>query len=186
MKNDEAFQKLFWGFLLVWIDVYVIIDVFADPIGYYFIYSGLRLMVYEFPIGKKAEFLALVLVIISSPSLFMKQPSQPPTGIIYSAIDWYYTIISFANFLLIYFIFQLIIAIASKCGKQTMVNWSKTFGITYFVIMFIIHLSSNFSINFQIDSYISFTFLVASLIIHCVFLMIVDEARKLKIKINNM
>ncbi|KGR77242.1 hypothetical protein [Ureibacillus manganicus] len=184
MKNDKAFQKLFWGFLLIWIDVYVIVDVFADPIGYYLIYSGIKLLVREFPIAKKSEFLAMILVIISAPSLFIKQPPQPPTGFIYSAIDWYYTIISFANFLLIYFIFQLIIAIASKCGKQTMVNWSKTIGITYFVIMFIIHLSSSFAINLRIDDYISFAFLVAALIIHCVFLMLVDEARKLKIERN--
>ena len=184
MKNDEAFQKMFWGLILVWIDVYVIIDVFADPIGYYLIYLGIKLMVERFPIGKKAEFLALVLVIISAPSIAINQPSQPPTGFVYSAMDWYYTMMSFANFLLIYFIFQLIIDIAAKSEKQSMVNWAKTIGMIYFVIMFIIHLSNSFAINFQIDGYLSFAFLVASLIIHCVFLMIVDEARKIKIELN--
>jgi len=43
--NRDAFRKLFWGFLLIMIDIRIQgVDILPDVIGYYFFYSGMMML----------------------------------------------------------------------------------------------------------------------------------------------
>ena len=70
------FKKLFWGFLFVFLEIHIIIDILPDPIGYFMIFSGLILLLKNIPDskpGKHAMRWAQALIILSIPSVFLSQ-----------------------------------------------------------------------------------------------------------------
>lgn len=183
MRNDDAFLKIFWGFLLVWVDFYFFtVDVFTDPIGFYLIYSGIKLIVDEYPIGKKAEVLSIVLTIYSAPSVLYIRTNDSFPGVSFSAIDWYYTIMDFAVLILIFYIFQLILDFTKNVGMTVFHKRSLLIGIIYFIVNFVILIWSTFTINVNLDSFtpITLILLIAGVVMHIVFLVLLDEVRKIK------
>ncbi|WP_272914196.1 hypothetical protein [Bacillus dakarensis] len=40
---DQAFNRIFWGYLFVWIEIHLfVVDLLPDPIGYWLILSESR------------------------------------------------------------------------------------------------------------------------------------------------
>ncbi|HWL24113.1 MAG TPA: hypothetical protein VNR38_10255 [Ureibacillus sp.] len=186
MKIDDAFLKIFWGFLLVWIDIRIMIDILADPIGFYLIYSGIRSIVSKIPIGKKAEVIAILLVIFSIPTVLTSEPTAPVSGVTFSEWNWYFTILNIAVLILIFYMFQIINEITKQSGNQAFHKRAFRIGVIYFIVMFITQISSTFAINLLLESLmpIALILLIAGIIMHIVFLVLLDEVRKLKIELD--
>ena len=69
--NRAAFQKLFWGFLLIMLDFRIQgIDVLPDVIGYYFFYSGMLMLSGESEHFQKGSSYAIIMMILSVFSLY--------------------------------------------------------------------------------------------------------------------
>ncbi|WP_404332506.1 hypothetical protein [Mesobacillus maritimus] len=61
----EGFRKIFWGFILVFLEIHLlIIDILPDPIGYYLIFSGINLLNKHYGVSSKGKGFALGLVIL--------------------------------------------------------------------------------------------------------------------------
>ena len=64
--NRAAFQKLFWGFLLVMLDIRIQgLDILPDVIGYYFFYSGMMMLTAESEHFAKGSNYAIIMMILS-------------------------------------------------------------------------------------------------------------------------
>lgn len=99
---SSIFLKIFWGYILTKLDIRIYIDIFVDPIGYYLIYTGIKQLVKDFPIGNKAKIVSFGLIFYSLPSVVIDNLTN---------INWiwYYHILIFLDIILVFYLFQLII-----------------------------------------------------------------------------
>jgi hypothetical protein len=69
--NRAAFQKLFWGFLLIMLDIRIQgIDILPDVIGYYFFYSGMTMLASESEHFQKGTSYAIIMMVLSVFNLY--------------------------------------------------------------------------------------------------------------------
>ncbi len=181
---NDAFTKIFWGFIIVFIDIRFILpfDILADSIGYFFIYLGINLVRHEFPIDKKASYSAIVLAILSIPTFFYQ--TETGAGQFTDHFNWYLTVLTLGHFILIFYVFQLIVEIAKTSGDDSFVRRSSNTFITYFIVTFVVYIWTSFSMNFPINSEwatITTVLLVISFIMGIVFLSLLWSTRNIRI-----
>lgn len=68
---NKALRLIFWGYPFIFFRIQIGIDLLADPIGYYLIYSGGRLMTKHFHVAKKVEIVSFIGMLISLPGVFV-------------------------------------------------------------------------------------------------------------------
>lgn len=180
----EGFQKIFWGFILVLIELHIIvIDILPDPVGYYLIFSGLGLMANRFPASEKAKNFALGLALLSIPTVFIQNNAvdQMGTGSIFSGWALYLNIIGILNLVLVYYIFRLMITIVEENGDLYLQSRTANTFKVYMIAMLIVTFSQSFAMNMTQDVLIIYTILsvAVSLIMHIVFLVLVHKFSKL-------
>jgi len=126
-----AFQRIFWGFLIVFIDVqFEYVDFIADPIGYFLVFTGLKLISREFLFRKYASWTSLFLIFFSIPAIFIntnRLNELPPI----SGMNFYVFTLSMGDLLLISYIFKLMLEIASYEGQVTLLQRIHTIFILY-------------------------------------------------------
>nr|WP_106783129.1 hypothetical protein [Lysinibacillus timonensis] len=181
---SKAFTKIFWGFLFIFLDIRLImpIDLFADPIGYFFIFSSIEMIYDDLQIGRKAKNVSLALAILSIPTIFDLTVDNG----IGQPLNWYMTGLGIAHFVLIFYIFQLIVEIAKKAGDEVFIRRSNNTCITYFIVTFIIYLWTSFAMNLSMhtDGFmtVSILLLIIGFIMGIVFLALIWSARKIHIE----
>lgn len=185
---DSSFSKIFWGFIIVFIDFRFIlpIDILADPIGYYLIYLGIKLVLHESPIGKKASYMAIFLAILSISTIFHQTNNGVEQS--FTHFDWYLTALTLAHFILTFYVFQLIVEIAKKAGDEAFVRKSSNTFISYYIINFVVYLWTSFSMNLSINSQwatVTTVLFIISFIIGILFLALLWSARKISIDPSN-
>lgn len=182
----DAFKQIFWGFLLVWIDIHLFIDILADPFGYYLILSGLKLLQLHIPISSKAKNVALLLIFVSIPSVIIEQNTGTiQMGQIPFLSGWplYFIILGLLKIILVFYIFQVILAIVQKYGEKELIKRSsKTFTV-YMSIMLLISFIQSFSINFSTEQFnwVVILMIIIGFITEIAFLMLLNTVGKLKI-----
>ncbi|MDX8362538.1 hypothetical protein [Cytobacillus sp. IB215316] len=145
----RPFNKLFLGFLFVLLDINIFIDILPDPLGYYLIYRGLKLLLSEFPESRKAVYLTILLCIVSIPSVFIQNFSNNPSWNMPLLSWWsvYYSVLEIMYLILVYYVFQLMIKIVQQFGDKLLIlRTVRTFKI-YFTIMITINIIRTFTIN---------------------------------------
>lgn len=182
----SAFTKIFWGFLLVFLDIrlFMPIDLFADPIGYFLIFSGVHLLVNDFPIGRKAKYLSITLSILSIPTLFYDKVDAG-VGEYFSYLNWYLSALGLAHYILIFFVFQLIVEIANRSKNENLIRRSSTTFIAFFIVTFVIYLWTTFAINLPMHSNwvisVSTLLLIIGFIMGILFLTLLWSTRNVRI-----
>lgn len=182
---SEAFNKIFWGYLLILIEIhFLVIDIFPDLLGYYLIFSGISILLNDFPIGNKAKNIALALIFISIPTVFIEQNTgADQLGQLPFLSGWsiYVTVLGVLKLTLVFYIFQLIMAIVNKHGDFALINRTKKTFYTYILIMVLTMIAHSFSINFSTDQFIvvSIISLVLGFIMEIVLLVLLRKMRKI-------
>ncbi|MDM5333816.1 hypothetical protein QUF56_11315 [Ureibacillus composti] len=186
----KAFHRIFWGYLIVWIEIHLfVIDILADPVGYYLIYSGISHVIKDFPIGHKAKKLAMVLVFISLPTVFVQQNlriDQLTHLSMFSGWTFYTTLLSLLKFILVFYIFQLIMAIVQLHGDERMIRRSSRTFIFYVIGMFFVLCLNTFMINLPVEILLfsAVVSVIGSLILEIVFLLLLRSVSEIKIEPN--
>lgn len=182
MKNN--FSKIFWGFILVLVEFhFVAIDVLPDPLGYFFIYVGVHALSKNHAIGKKASFLALLLVFISLPTIFIQnsQVSEVGHSAPFDMLAIYMLAIGLIKLVLVLFVFKLMISICDERGNEALAKrTSSTFRI-YMIVMLISSFLQTFFINISGDFLMGLMILliISSMIMEITFLVLLRKFRKL-------
>lgn len=140
----EGFRKIFWGFILVFVEIHLmVIDILPDPIGYYLIFSGIRLVNHYFGFTNKGKQVALGLVFLSLPTLFIQNQSV----IQMSGSSIYLSLIGIINLVLAFYLFQLMVSIAKQREDDSLHQRTTTMFKIYMVTMFFVTFLEPFSIN---------------------------------------
>lgn len=180
---NQAFTKIFWGYLFIILEIHIIvIDVLAEPIGYYLIFSGIKRLLEDFPIGQKAKGLSFILIFLSLPTVFIQQ-NIGSEQVVFSGWSVYTTILSLAKLVFVFYLFQLILAFVQRHGHERIITRaSKTFK-AYMFIMLLGLVASTFMINFATSSFftIMIVVMVASFVMEIIFLMLLWSLRKIEI-----
>lgn len=126
-----AFQQIFWGFLIVFIDIrFEYVDVIADPIGYFLIFNGLKLVSRHFLIREYARWTSLFMIFFSIPATFIdanRLNELPPM----SGMNFYMFTLSISDLLLVSYILKLMLEIASYEGQVSLHHRIHTIFILY-------------------------------------------------------
>ncbi|WP_432363249.1 hypothetical protein [Sporosarcina sp. UB5] len=68
---NKALGQIYWGYIFIFFRIHFGIDLLADPIGYFLIYSGCSKLIKAYPVAQKAKIVALIGAFISIPSVFV-------------------------------------------------------------------------------------------------------------------
>ncbi|CAM5215856.1 hypothetical protein UACE39S_06662 [Ureibacillus acetophenoni] len=175
---DKIFQKIFWGYIIISFDIHIFIDILIDPLGYFMIYKGIKQLVKDFPIANKSKIVSFGLIFYSIPSVILDNTLE---------WNWYYTIFSFIDLLLVFYIFQLIISIAKAADEFAFEKRAFWTGTVYFISTFIALLISSFVPNLPVSNtlyFITLVMLIAALILEIMFFVLIWRVRKLYVPIN--
>ncbi|MUK89384.1 hypothetical protein GMD78_13530 [Ornithinibacillus sp. L9] len=178
---SNSFRKIFWGFFLVLVEINILIDILPDPVGYFLIISGLSSLIEEFTIGKKALNWAIVLCILSIPSVFVSQHSINQTINPLSFWHIYISVLALLKIILVFYMFQLMVRIAREWRAENLLDWTFKFSKIYLVFMFIFLMLQSFHMNVNTDFVmgISVVCLIGALIVEIMFLVLLRRFKKL-------
>ncbi|WP_085993556.1 hypothetical protein [Oceanobacillus senegalensis] len=178
----EAFGKIFWGFLIVLIEIHLFaFDVLPDPVGYYFIYSGISMLLYDYPLGKKASNWAIVLCFLSIPSVFISQNEVNQMVEVISFSQIYTTIMGIVKVILSFYVLQLMLKIAEERGGDDLRNGTSKFFRIYIITMMSVQILTPFAMNTHGNLLIMSTFITVLLvlILEIMFLVLIRRFKKL-------
>ncbi|MCF6136393.1 hypothetical protein [Pseudalkalibacillus berkeleyi] len=178
----EAFSKLFWGFLFILIEIHFIwIDILADPIGYFLIYLGLAKLTEMFKIQNFSRVLAILLIVISLPTVFMDQTKNNGSSMS-GMIEWsmYEQALGLAKLVLTYFVLKVMLEVAKQIGNNDLQGVTLKFFKIYMPTMVIISFVQPFLMNMHSKMQIGVTLFsaIVSLILNIIFLVILRKFRK--------
>ncbi|MDL4841177.1 hypothetical protein [Aquibacillus rhizosphaerae] len=177
---EFAFKRLFWGFIFILIEIHIfVIDILPEPIGYYFIASGLAWLLKEYPIAKKASNLAYVLIVVSIPTVFINQNAM--NNVIVSLSGWslYIIALNIAKLIIVFYVFKIMLLIAKACTHEFLYTNTTRIFTAYMVIMLLGELARSFGMN--MSGIIGFIVVVSiiMLVLEIVFLMLLRKYSKL-------
>ncbi|HHW36444.1 MAG TPA: hypothetical protein GXX18_04010 [Bacillales bacterium] len=161
-----------------------VIDILPEPIGYYLIFSGISMLLNDFPIGNKAKNMALALIFISIPTVFIQQNAgADQLGQIPFLSGWslYITVLGVLKLILVFYIFQLIMVIVKEHGDFALINRSMKTFYTYIIVMVLTMTGHSFAINFSTNQFMVVTIfsLIIGFIMEIVFLVLLRKMRKI-------
>lgn len=173
---NKAFRSIFQGYLFIFLDIYIMIDLLMDPIGYFLIYTGCARIVGAYPIAKKAMTVAMIGVFVSLPSVFVNlSDSALPIG-------WsiYENMLSIVKLVIAFYLFQVLMAVAKMFGNEALHNraWAtfKYFVVIHFAILTVM----SFSMNVSGDGWVALTviLIIAGILMDILFLLLIRAFRR--------
>ncbi|WP_153732834.1 hypothetical protein [Sporosarcina obsidiansis] len=156
---NKAFQLIFWGYLFIFFRIHIGFDLLADPIGYYLIYAGGRLMAERFPVAKKVEIVAFIGMLISVPGIFVNL-AEVNSGI----WDLYAEGLFVWKVIVVYYLFGTWKSAIQGLGHARLRDRVQMTYVWYMGIHFLMMLYSSFSLNVGGNSWSSL-FLFLSLMV---------------------
>lgn len=178
---NKALRYIFWGYLLIFFRLHVMIDLLMDPLGYYLIYAGCSRLVDAFPKAKKAMIIGFIGMLVSVPSVFVNL-SDPALS-----TGWAAYAVSLSAFKLItaYYLFVLLQDVVKVVGDQSLQNRTKT-TFTFYVAVHLITLAIlSFSMNMPGNDSAALTSLIfgiAVVIMDILFLLLIGAIRRVSPK----
>ncbi|MCH1626707.1 hypothetical protein [Fredinandcohnia quinoae] len=176
---NQGFKRLFWGYLLILLEIhYLVVDILPDPLGYYLICSGVVKLSREFPLSTKAKNLAILMIFISIPTVFIQQNAPELNQ------NWlwssYATAIDILNLILVFYLFQVIMKVATKLGDLALISRSAITFKVYIIVMLIITFSQSFLMNTTSDWMYGYAIITIpiSLIMEILFLLLLRKVGK--------
>lgn len=143
MRN--AFKYILLGYILIFLDIHLIIDILPDPIGYFMILRGTRKIEFNESGMHPARIVATLLLFLSIPNVFIN-----PHLFQNQAPEWwgiYTTAMGLLDLILVYFLFQLIKKVVELLHYLELTIKTENTYKGYMVVMLIILLIQPFVIN---------------------------------------
>lgn len=159
----KPFLYIFWGLILVFIDINIYINILPDFIGYLLIALGSFHLVQHSSIFHKAKILAYILTVLSLPQIIDITTYQegdwshefpaPSSNWVYDA-NWYWLIydqaISILLIILVFLICQGIAQIAQQLHREDILLESKVTNYLFIGINIVYLSLTPFSMNFSV------------------------------------
>lgn len=167
---NKALRNIWLGYLFIFIDIYIMIDVFMDPIGYYLMYRGCTRIVGAYPNAKKAMTVGMIGMFVSLPSVFVN-PTGPALPFGWSL---YASILPILKLVIAFYLFYVLMEVAISFGEEGLYNRTQT-TFKYFVTIHFATLAvMSFSMNFAGDGWaVLFVILViAGILMDILFLFL--------------
>lgn len=187
---DQAFNRIFWGYLFVWIEIHLfVVDLLPDPIGYWLILSGISLILKEFPIGHKAKNFSLALLFLSIPTVFIQQNTGMDglgTTAVLSGWSIYNIVLGWLKIILVFYLFRLMMEIVVNRGNNALMKRVSKTCYSCLTVMLTASLLNSFMINFSGDILIALTIItvISSLIVEITFLVLLRTLRNIHLETN--
>lgn len=177
----KAFHKIFWGFLLAVIEIHIyIIDILPEPVGYFLIAGGLVWFKETHKEAKYAHQIAMILVVISIPSVFIQQQAVDQVATFGSLSGVYGLLIQIINLILVYFIFRLLVAIAIQKRANELAHGTTILFKLYMVVMLLALTLPLFAIDSQFVISVVGYAVLAGFVVEVVFLIWLRKFAKLE------
>ncbi|MFT4415058.1 hypothetical protein ACLM5H_14450 [Fredinandcohnia humi] len=177
------FNRLFWGFILIFLEIHIFIDLLPDPVGYYLIFSGVNATTKGNRNADRIKILASILIIVSIPTVVVQQTvGMNAVGHIEAISLWfiYTTILAIVKLILVFFVFQFIMEIVMTLSDEALIKRSSQAFKVYMVLMLIITFSHSFVMNIWSDlvaAYLLFTIPI-SIGLEIMFLVLLRKLHK--------
>lgn len=171
----SALNLVFWGYLLVLLRFEIGIDLLPDPVGYFLIALGCFGLREHYPIAQKAGNLAVGMIFISIPTVFINLDEV-------SSLGWgAYTIaLLFLKLILAYFLFLILKTIVEDYDHAALINRTNTV-YTFYITLNLLSLAfTSFSMNVSGDFWVVVggVLILAPFIMEIVFLVLIRSIRK--------
>lgn len=177
---NKALRYMFWGYLLIFFRLHIMIDLLIDPLGYYLIYAGCSRLVDAFPKAKKAMIVGLIGMFISVPSVFVNlSDTALPIG-----WSMYGNLLLVLKFVIAYYLFNVLIDAAKMVGNQALQNRADTTYKFYVSIHLFTLALLSFSMNVAGDGWIVLSLLstIGVLLMDILFLLLIGAIRRVSPK----
>lgn len=113
----KSLSQILYGYVFIFLAIRIGVDILADPIGYLLIGVGCLKLGDKFADGKKAAYIAIVMIFLSFPSVFMD------FNLVESGPWYYYSHGLFAGELIMtFYLFRLLKMMAEKFGESDLVD----------------------------------------------------------------
>ncbi|MDW0118231.1 hypothetical protein QTL97_14960 [Sporosarcina thermotolerans] len=173
---NKALGNIFWGYLFIFFDFYIMIDLLMDPIGYFLIYTGCARIVGAYPNAKKAMTVAMIGVFVSLPTVFINlSDSALPFG-------WsiYESMLSILKLVIAFYLFLVLMEVAKIFGNVALHNRAQTTFKYFVTIHFAILTVMSFSMNVSGDGWVALTviLIIAGVLMDILFLLLIRAFRR--------
>lgn len=179
----SAFRKMFWGYFFIFLEIHIFIDLLADPIGYWMIYSGISMLAKDSLSAKKPKILSQALIWFSIPTIVIQgEISQQVLGLPVTLTGWtvYFSSLHLLNIILIFYLCKFLIEYSKQQSYNELSKSTANTLKAYIIVMLFAELYSSFAINLhETDAaYFIFPVIIASLMMHIVFLSHLHRYKK--------
>ena len=171
----SALNLVFWGYLFVLLRFEIGIDILPDPVGYFLIALGCFGLREHFPIAQKAGVLAVGMIFVSIPTVFVNL-------IEVSSFGWgaYAIVLLFLKLIHAYFLFLILKTITKEYNHTALMDRTNTV-YTFYITLNLLSLAfTSFSMNVSGSFWVVFGGLLifATFIMEIVFLVLIRSIRK--------
>ena len=174
----DAFKYILTGYILIFLDIHLIIDILPDPIGYFMILRGTRKIEFNESGMHPTRIVATLLLFLSMPSVLINPQffqNQVP--------EWwgmYTSAMGVLDLILVYFLFQLIKKVVELLHSPELTIRTENTYKGYMVVMLIILLIQPFVINMSEQTATGFTIFIslAGIITQITFLVFLRTLQK--------
>lgn len=179
----SAFRKMFWGYLFIFLEIHIVIDLLADPIGYWMIYSGISMIAKDSLSAKKPKIISQALIWFSIPTVVIQgEIGQQALGLPVAVSGWtvYFSSLHLFNIILVFYLCKFLIEFSNEQSRSELSKSTANTMRAYIMVMLFAELYSSFAMNLHETGMANmiFLFVIASLIMHIVFLSLLHRYRK--------
>jgi hypothetical protein len=181
----ENFSMLFWGFFLILIEIHIIgVDLLPDPLGYLLIFLGIKGISKNTSVGKKAQALAIGLIFMALPTIFIYQNGKANEFGQNLPLDgWtiYMNALGLLKISLIFYIFKIMLTIVNERSDQALLKRTTTTFHFYIVIMLCNYFLQSFTMNVGTNMLLGINsiMIVSSMIVEIIFLVLLRRYMKI-------
>jgi hypothetical protein len=173
---NSALRTIFWGYFFIFFRLDVVIDLFADPIGYLLIYSGCAKLVDAYPQAKKAMGIGLIGIFVSIPSVFVNitDPILPFGWAVYG------NALIIPKLIIAYYLFVVLINVVNVFGNQNLLNRTST-TFTFFIVIYLLTLAfQSISMNVSGDGWLAISIIstIGVIFMDILFLFLIGAIRR--------
>lgn len=180
----SAFNKFFWGILFVNLEIHLVVfDLLADPVGYLMILGAANSFVSQYAVAKKVASTALVLAIISIPTVFIQRSTHAAGPIQQTSGWWWYEqALTILTLVVAFYIFTLMLDIAKKLEHQELLIKTQNTFKWYMGVSLLFMCTHPFLINVSRDMQIAYAFITTPfyIVITVLFLVLLRKFMKVE------
>ncbi len=133
--HQKTFNQIFWGWLLIFLEIHAfVIDILPDPVGYGLVFAALASAEKQYREALIPKRLALVLMIVSIPNVFISNSTVSQTM---DPFGWnlYILLIGVLNLILVFYLLKWMLAVSSKAEAWQLQESTRKFSRLYLAVI---------------------------------------------------